>query len=552
MRVVVLGGYGVFGERLVRLLLRDGHQLVVAGRSLARAETLAQALGADALAVDRGGDLTPIWDVQPDAVVDAAGPFHAYGDAPYRLAQAAIAQGVHYLDLSDDAAFCAGVSALDTEAKAAGVFALSGVSSVPAISSAAVAKLAGGARQVDTISSAILPGNRAPRGRSVIASILNQCGLPMQMPMDGVQVAERSWSRSRVFDLGLGIRRRGWMIAVPDQRLFGPAFGARSVFFRAGLELPVMNRALAAFSWLRSWWRFAVPDRFVTAMLWIAERLKPFGSDRGGMSVAVTAQYADGWQCRRWRLVAQAGEGPFIPAVAARAILRDPQAIEPGARPAVAVVGLDQIEAAMKDLAVTTEVLRKDLLSIFQTVLGESFTKLPESVQDAHLVYGPRRWAGRGKVTRGASVWARFVAAVFRFPKACDDIPVTVSMTPQNDGELWERCFDGQSFKSFLRPEGGKMTERFGPLTFTLGLHVVDGQLHYPVDAGRMGPIPLPRFLLPQSIAHEYEADGRFHFDVALLAPFSGAPMVHYQGWLVREAAESGLSDGDQQVVERP
>ena len=35
MKVVVIGGTGVFGERLVRLLLRDGHQVVVVGRGAA-------------------------------------------------------------------------------------------------------------------------------------------------------------------------------------------------------------------------------------------------------------------------------------------------------------------------------------------------------------------------------------------------------------------------------------------------------------------------------------------------------------------------------------
>ena len=35
-----MGGYGVFGERLARLLTRDGHQVTVAGRDLRAAERL--------------------------------------------------------------------------------------------------------------------------------------------------------------------------------------------------------------------------------------------------------------------------------------------------------------------------------------------------------------------------------------------------------------------------------------------------------------------------------------------------------------------------------
>ncbi|MCG3268906.1 SDR family oxidoreductase [Yoonia sp. I 8.24] len=536
MRIVVLGGYGVFGAKLVDLLTRDGHDVVVAGRSLEKATQLAAQFGATPLVVDRAGDLAPLWAATPDAVVDAAGPFHAYGDDPYAFARACIAQGVHYLDLADDPAFCAGITALDAEAKAAGVFALSGVSSVPAISSAAVAALADGA-QIDTISTAILPGNRAPRGRSVVASILHQCGVDFDVPIDGAKVPMRSWSRPAKFDIGQGIVRPGWMIEVPDHRLFADAFGARSVLFRAGLELGVMNWALALFSWLRGFWRFPIPGWLVSLLLWFAKLLYGFGTDEGGMSVAVTVQTDDGWKRRIWRLVATDGEGPFIPAVAARVVLRDIDAIPQGARPAVTIVPIDAIAQGMSDLAVTTERVTEDIHPLFARHLKADYEMLPAQVRDLHDVYGPRRWVGRGSVTRGKSVLSRLFGALFRFPADAADIPVTVTMTPFNGGERWERDFDGQKFRSYLRQHKDTLTERFGPFTFTLGLHVADGQLHFPVTAGRIGPIPLPGFALPKSVSREYEKDGRFHFDVALHAPFTGAPVVHYRGWLARDGA---------------
>jgi NAD(P)-dependent dehydrogenase (short-subunit alcohol dehydrogenase family) len=532
MKVVVLGGYGVFGARLVRLLVRDGHAVVVAGRSAGKAGALAAQVGATALRVDRGGDLSALWALAPDVVVDAAGPFHAYGDDPYALPRACVDHGVNYLDLADDPAFCAGITVLDQAACGAGVFVLSGVSSVPAISSAVVAALAEGAARIDTINTAILPGNRAPRGRAVIESILHQCGKPFDVMVDGASVPVRSWSRPDRFDLGQGIVRKGWMIEVPDHRLFPKAFGARTVLFRAGMELGVMNHTLAAISWLRGRLGFGVPGWFVTMVLWIAKLLWPFGTDEGGMSVAVTARWPDGWRRKTWRLVARQGEGPFIPAIAARVILRDPGAIAAGARPAVAVVPLAAIEAGMDDLAVVTEVLEQELTPLFPGFLGADFEDLPQPVQQAHLVYGPRRWAGRARVTRGQSLWARVLAALFGFPGATDDTPVTVQMTPTYQGETWERQFGEKRFRSHLCLHHGQMTEQFGPVTFTLDLHVADGQLHFPVTAGRFGPLPLPVFLLPQSVAREYEMDGRFHFDVMLKAPLTGGLMVHYQGWL--------------------
>ena len=90
----------------------------------------------------------------------------------------------------------------------------------------------------------------------------------------------------------------------------------------------------------------------------------------------------------------------------------------------------------------------------------------------------------------------------------------------------------GDVEKLLLAYAPGGMTESFGPFTFLLGLYVQDEALHYPVLAGRLGPLPLPRWLLPGSIAKEHVRDGRFRFDVKILAPVTGSLLVHYRGSL--------------------
>src|SRR5262245_495612 len=52
MRVVILGGYGVFGARLAELLLRDGHDVWIVGRSLENAQALAARIGGHPMAAD--------------------------------------------------------------------------------------------------------------------------------------------------------------------------------------------------------------------------------------------------------------------------------------------------------------------------------------------------------------------------------------------------------------------------------------------------------------------------------------------------------------------
>ena len=530
MRVAVLGATGVFGERLCRLLARDGHDLILVARGAGPLDRLATALGARALPLDRRADLSPLFALSPEVVVDAAGPFQSYGDDPYRLPRACLGAGVHYLDLCDDPGFCAGIAVLDDMARAAGCFALSGVSSVPALSSAAVADLARGLDALDRIDSAILPGNRAPRGRAVIASILGQVGRPLSLWRGGAWDEGRGWSMPRRYTLPGGLSRRGWVIGVPDMTLFPDHFRARSVIFRAGLELGVMNHALAALSWLRRVLPVPVPPGLMHRL---ASLLEPFGSDRGGMVVEVTGQQAGHGVIRRWRCLAEAGEGPYIPAVPVRAILRDPAAIRPGARPALAELPLTAFEAAMSDLSVTTDRQEEPLDPLFPTLLGPAFDSLPDAVQASHATRADLRLEGRAAITRGRGLWPALIALIFRFPPAGEDVPVTVLKSREGDRELWERRFGPRRFRSTLRPEGGAMTERFGPATFTLGLHVEGGALHYPVRSARIGPLPLPAWALPVSHARETVENGRFCFDVAIHAPLTKALIVRYRGWLV-------------------
>lgn len=530
MKVLLLGGTGVFGSRLARLLLRDGHCVTLAGRNLERAQKLADALGCNAVKLDRTGDLGTLTGYQ--VVIDAAGPFHSYGADPYRLARTAIAAGVHYLDLSDNAAFCAGISRLDAEARAAGVCVVSGLSSVPALSSAAVRALAGADRP-RAIDIAILPGNRSPRGLSVMASILSQAGRPLRVWRGNAWTPATGWSDPHRYRLPGGLSRQGWLIEVPDLVLFPGHFGAESVVFRAGLELAVMRYGLWAFATLRRWVPLPISRPVLSAFKLAADLLAPFGSGRGGMSVMVTV----GQERRFWRLLVEDGDGPYVPTIAARALLRR-ATLPPGAGPALETISLAEAEAAMADLNAHSEQSREALDPIFPRVLGAAFGALPETVRATHLTADTSRWSGEATVARGTGLWSRVLGSVFGFPPATARVPVTVVKTAHAGGETWLRWFGERRFRSHLAATPRGMTERFGPFVFRLGLNVQDGALQYPVVSGRLGPIPLPHWGLPVSQAREYEQDGRFHFDVKLLAPFTRDLLVHYRGNLVAAAPE--------------
>lgn len=179
-------------------------------------------------------------------------------------------------------------------------------------------------------------------------------------------------------------------------------------------------------------------------------------------------------------------------------------------------------------------------MSLFADCLGPAFAQLPLELQALHA--GPGRWTGRAAVSRGRHPVARVLAAAFRFPPETEDIAVSVEMTRTGNTERWVRRFGSHRFRSHLTPDAavpGRMWERFGPFSFAIDFVVTGDSLSYPVSAGRLLGLPLPRGLLPISQTEETVEDGRAVFDVALSHPLAG-PVVRYRGWLEQRSPDQG------------
>ena len=251
-RILIIGGYGVFGGRLSAALLQGNeYDVIVAGRSLQKAEAFCERHGGIPYTIDIDAiDLTEqVRGLAPAVIVDAAGPWQDYGKDPYRVARAGLACGAHYLDLSDDAAFSEGIASLDTDARTKGVVIISGVSSVPALSSSATDALSKGMTSIELVESAITPGNRAPRGQSVIRSILSQTGQPLKVWKAGAWRHVTGWGAIRSITLtvpGIPPLKNRWLspIGAPDLTLLPSRYDAASVQFSAGLELKLMHGGL--------------------------------------------------------------------------------------------------------------------------------------------------------------------------------------------------------------------------------------------------------------------------------------------------------------------
>jgi hypothetical protein len=176
--------------------------------------------------------------------------------------------------------------------------------------------------------------------------------------------------------------------------------------------------------------------------------------------------------------------------------------------------------------------------TLFQAALGNAWHELPPCIQRLHSVRDVESFSGRASVTRGRGLVTRLAAWLMGFPKAGEDVPLTVTKRRMPAGEVWERNFAGRRLRSFVtlsdRPQHCR--ERFGPFTYELELPVENAALHFPVRRGWFLGIPLPSLVLPGSWSKEFAVNGAFHFDVGLYAPLTGSLIVRYRGQVEPDA----------------
>ncbi|MEO8135681.1 MAG: saccharopine dehydrogenase NADP-binding domain-containing protein, partial [Betaproteobacteria bacterium] len=355
-RILIVGGYGTFGGRLVELLEDDARlTLLVAGRSLSRAEEYCAARPAAAAqriptlfdrASDDAGQLEAL---DPAVVVDASGPFQAYGNLGYRLIEQCIDCGIHYLDLADGSDFVAGVAKFDATARAAGVFVLSGVSSFPVLTAAVVRRLSAGMATVQSIRGGIAPSPYSGVGMNVIRAIASYAGQRIERTRHAQRVSGYPFTESMRFVIAVPGRiplamRRFSLIDVPDLRALAGLWPEATEVWMGAAPVPVpLHWALIVFAWLvricllptLSW--IARPMHFVTNHV-------RWGEHRGGMFVEVRGHGVDGTPAvREWHLLAVGNDGPLIPCMAVEAVIRRVLAGDPpraGARTGISDVDL--------------------------------------------------------------------------------------------------------------------------------------------------------------------------------------------------------------------
>lgn len=553
LRLLIIGGYGTFGGRLAELLCREPRiSLVIAGRSKSAALAFCHALppGAarEALAVDRDGDVAgQLRKIKPHIVVDASGPFQAYGDDPYRVVKAALDARTHYLDLADSPDFVRGIRQFDGAAKERELVMLSGVSSFPVLSAAMVRDLATDFRRIDSITGGIAPSPYAGVGYNVIRAIAGYAGKKIPLQRQGRKQTARALLETRRFTIAPPgeiplFPRTFSLVDVPDLQLLADEWPeVKDVWMGAAPEPAVLHWLLRRFAGLVS--LGLVPSLApLSRIIHSTANNVRWGEHRGGMFVEVGGRDAEGADISRSaHLLAEGHHGLYIPSMAAEAIVRNwlegrrPKA---GARSATAELELSDYSRvfANRPIAIGT---RSDTEAgdqcLHARILGPAWESLPGVLRAVHGTGPQLTVSGKATITRGRGLLARMLAWIMRFPAAGENVPVSVTFERHRDHDKWTRDFGGQSFSSTFTAGSGRfehlLCERFGPTTFGMALAAQQGRLALIMRRWSLLGLPLPRALLPQGDSFEFEKDGRFCFDVEITLPLIGL-VIRYSGHL--------------------
>lgn len=351
-KVVVLGGYGNFGKRIVESLANiKGLSIYVAGRNRDKAVACINKLKANSVAT-----LEPLAidifatdfeerlkALSPFLVIHTSGPFQGQD---YRVPKACIEAGAHYIDLADDRRFVCDIAELNSQAKEKGVLVVSGASSVPGLSSTVIEHYQEHFKKLTSIDLAIAPGNKAERGLATVEAILSYTGHPLNIFKDGRWQDVYGWMDSRMNDFsGFVGKRRLANVDVPDLELFPERYSvAERVTFQAGLELSVLHQtmvgmaALAKRGLVKNWAPLA------KSIVGTSNLFLPFGTDKGAMEVLLKGTDLNGEEKTiKWTLYAPKGNGPYIPTLSTIILakkLLEVSNTEAGAKPCVGLFEL--------------------------------------------------------------------------------------------------------------------------------------------------------------------------------------------------------------------
>lgn len=341
-RIVILGGYGTFGSLISDQLADEGAEVIVAGRDVVKGKSFAENIQASFIQCDASDDISLRKAIRGAfLVVNASGPFQKEN---FSIPQTCIVEKCHYIDIADGREYVTNFHKLGDQAKQNSVFACTGASTSPAVTSALIDELIKGIPDFTSIQIAMNPGNKNPAGISTIQSILSYVGVPFLVVENGTWKETHGWTRGEFIDFPQPIgRRRVQICNVPDLELFPQKYEAETVTFKAGVELNLFNYAIEMLGHLRQ--RIPSFDLSKLANLLIkgSALFKAFGTTTGGLQIWISNQKGQ----KASTAIVAPKNGPRIPTapavIMAKKLLQN-RIIEYGAFPCMGFIQADELQ----------------------------------------------------------------------------------------------------------------------------------------------------------------------------------------------------------------
>ena len=362
-RTLILGGYGTFGQRIAAMLCQSGYPVIINGRDEAKAKQVQHRLQqsfpdaqVSVASFDVHTELEQQLSVlQPTVVIHTCGPFQGQHT---QVAETVIKAACHYIDLADSRDYVNELLALDDLAKKHQVTAITGASTVPTLSSAALAYLQDTFQIAvfDAVKIGISPGQRSDRGLATTKAVLSYLGKKLK-PWPGDSGKNYGWQNTYLQPYPNISNRLMGNCEAPDLDCLSHHFKIKALRFSAGMESKLLHLLIWFCSWLV---RLGLPLNLknqAARLLAFSRCFDVLGTADGGMHVAIEGTDTSGHRVRKtWFIEAFENHGPQIPAVPAALlvgkILSD--SLPQGAHTSINLVNLSEYLTALKGYQVKT------------------------------------------------------------------------------------------------------------------------------------------------------------------------------------------------------
>lgn len=362
-KILVIGGYGFFGNIITRRLAADpAIRVVIAGRDAEKCRLLAAELQKSPNlplyhALDLGRDLAAVLEqVKPDIVINAAGPFQGQD---YKTPETCIGANCHYIDLADGRDYVAGFTALDKLAKSKNLLAVSGASSVPCLTAAIIDHYLPEFCTIHSVDYGITVAQKTRMGASTAAAVLSYAGKPfttlhnknMKTVYGGLGLHAENYP-----ELGLRLFSQ---CDIPDLALFPARYPAlENIRFSAGQEISLLQLGIWKLSLMVRAGILRSLEPHAQRLMKLRALFDIFGSDQSGLHMRLKGTGRSGKPRETtFYMIAKSGHGPHIPATPAVLLaqgLAHNTITKRGALPCMGLINLPHYMAGLKNFDIRT------------------------------------------------------------------------------------------------------------------------------------------------------------------------------------------------------